>query len=90
MYCGISSSTTWSHFFFFQSFTCFESVSSIVYAIRWPSGDHRMSPTDSTNVASFHGSPPRSGSSQMLVLPSSLSRGETNASVSPPGENVGE
>src|SRR5262245_9492392 len=89
LYCGISSSTTWSHFFLRQSFTCFGSVSSIVYAIDLPSGDHCISPTDSTNVASFHGSPPVSGSSQMLVLPSSLSRGEMNASVSPPGENCG-
>jgi hypothetical protein len=61
----------------------------MVYAIDLPSGDQRISPTDSTNVASFHGSPPVSGNSQMPGLPSSLSRGEMNASVSPPGENCG-
>jgi hypothetical protein len=69
--------------------TCFDSVSSIVNAIDLPSGDQRISPTDSTNVASFQGSPPVKGSSQMLVLPSSLSRQEMNASVSPPARTWG-
>ena len=89
LYCAISSSTTWSHFFLRQSLTCLDSVSSMVNAMLLPSGDHRNSPTDSAKVASFVGSPPCRGISQMLGLPSSLPRGDRNASVSPPGENCG-
>ena len=72
-----------------HSLTCFESVSSIVKASVRPSGDQRNSPTDSVNDATFHGSPPSSGIIQMLGLPSSLSRTDRNASVSPLGENCG-